>query len=85
MVARMKTTIEISDPLLEAAKEAAARDGISLRALVELGLRNVLENSLADAPFTLRRVSFSGDGLREEAEHLTWDELRENSYFDGER
>jgi len=53
MDTHMKTTIEISDPLLKAAKKAAARNGISSQALVELGLRNVLETSMTDAPFTL--------------------------------
>ena len=36
MVAHMKTTIEIPDPLFEAAKKAAVRDGTTLKALVEL-------------------------------------------------
>ena len=38
----MKTTIEISDPVLSEARRLAAREGVPLRALVELGLRRVI-------------------------------------------
>jgi hypothetical protein len=35
----MKTTIELSDGLLEQAKSAARAQGMSLKALIEMGLR----------------------------------------------
>src|SRR5215218_5709383 len=38
----MKTTLDISDPLLREARKVAARQGTTLRALVELGLRRIL-------------------------------------------
>ena len=38
----MKTTIEISDPLLREARKLAEREGVTLRALVERGLRRVV-------------------------------------------
>jgi hypothetical protein len=40
----MKTTIEISDPLLEAARQLAGREKTTVRALVEEGLRRVIED-----------------------------------------
>ena len=43
MGTHMKTTIEISDALLEAAKQQAGDRATTLRALVEEGLRTVLE------------------------------------------
>jgi len=39
----MKTTIDIADPLLDEARKLAAREGTTLRALVERGLRVRLE------------------------------------------
>ncbi len=38
----MTTTVEISDPLLREARELAAREGVTLRALIERGLRHVV-------------------------------------------
>src|ERR1700747_2063188 len=59
----MKTTIEISDPLLREARKLAERDGVTLRALVERGLRRVVAETKPAAPFKLRRASFKGRGL----------------------
>lgn len=65
MVTHMKTTIDIADSVLESAKAAAAREGTTLRALVEEGLREVLGKRRAKAkPFKLRDASFRGDGLQ---------------------
>jgi succinylarginine dihydrolase len=83
MVAHMKTTIEISDPLLEAAKKTALRDGTTLKALVELGLRQVLATRKRDAAFRLRKASFRGKGLQPAAKDLSWEQIRELAH--GER
>jgi hypothetical protein len=79
----MKTTIEISDPLLNSAKKAAAREGTTLRALVELGLRQVIETRKRGGAFRLRKASFRGQGLQPTAKDLTWEQMRELAY--GER
>jgi hypothetical protein len=79
----MKTTIEISDPLLESAKKAAAREGTTLRALVELGLRQVIETRKRGEAFRLRKATFRGQGLQPAARDLTWEQMRELAY--GER
>jgi hypothetical protein len=39
MVTHMKTTVEIPDALAKAAREAASREGTTMRALIEEGLR----------------------------------------------
>ena len=75
----MKTTVEISDALLRDAREAAARQGITLRALIERGLRNVIAEP-KPAPFKLRHASFKGRGLQPELRGAGWDALRALAY-----
>ena len=79
----MKTTLDIADPLFAEAKRIAARDGETLRSLVEQGLRKVIaERSRKAKPFKLRDASFKGDGLRPEVAHLSMHELILMSYGD---
>ena len=80
----MKTTIEISDPLLRAARQAARRDGTTLGALVEQGLRLALEECRKTPTFRLRDASVDGHGLQPGAEGLSWDALRALTYGDRE-
>ena len=80
MVTLMKTTIEIPDPLFESAKAAAAREGIPLKALIERGLRSVLEESDEAGSFKLRDASVTGKGLHPDAKAMSWDEIRDRSY-----
>ncbi len=76
----MKTTIEISDPLLAEARALAAREGVTLRTLVERGLRRVVGETKPGAPFKLRRASFKGKGLAADLEGAPWDKLRDLAY-----
>jgi hypothetical protein len=76
----MKTTVDISTSLLSAAKQAAARENTTVRALVEEGLRRALAERRAREPFRLRRASFAGQGLRPELAEAGWDLLRDLSY-----
>lgn len=67
----MKTTIEISDPLLREAKQVAHRAGLTLRELVEDGLRYVLDQRGRRKAFKLPDRSFKGGaglqpGIRED-------------------
>lgn len=65
----MKTTIEISDQLLLRAKKFASSEKTTLRALVEEGLRKVLEDKeTRTKPFRLRLVTFGGPGLQPRAQ-----------------
>ncbi len=78
----MKTTIEISDPLLREVREVAAREGVALRALVERGLHMSSPRHVAGVPFKLRRASFKGEGLQEELGEASWERLRDLAYED---
>ena len=77
----MKTTVDIPDPLLEEARRAADREGTTLRALVEAGLRRVLaERRGKAAPFRLRDASFRGDGLQPGVATGSWEAIRDAIY-----
>jgi hypothetical protein len=76
----MKTTLDISDPLLNEARKVALREGTTLRALVERGLRQVVAEKRRKTPFRLRKASFKGRGLRPELADAGWDRLRDLAY-----
>ncbi len=76
---QMKTTIEIADALLREARKLAAREGVTLRALVERGLHRVLADAKRP-PFRMRDGSFKGNGLQPEVRHMSWEQLLDMSY-----
>jgi len=76
----MKTTLEISDPLLREARKLAARERTTLRALVEQGLRQVVTEKKQKPVFRLRKASFRGRGLRPELGGAGWERLRDLAY-----
>ncbi len=63
MVVRMKTTVDIAEPMLQEVKRIAAVEGTTLRALVDEGLRHVIaEREKQQTGFRLRDGRFHGDG-----------------------
>lgn len=81
MGTHMKTTIDLADTLLDEARRLARREGTTVRALVEQGLRQVVAQSKhRGPPFRLRDASFAGDGLRPEPADASWGRLREPAY-----
>ncbi len=82
MVTHMKTTVEIADPILGAAKQTAHREGTTLRSLVEEGLRLALERRERGERFRLRDGSVGGRGLRPGLEGASWGEIRDLVYED---
>ena len=80
MVAHMKTTVEIAEPLLREAKEVAAREGTTLRELIEAGLRRTIDERRGEPSFRLRRASFKGKGLQAHVPEGDWEALRELAY-----
>lgn len=80
MVSHMKTTIEITDELLERAREAARRERTTLRALVEEGLRTSIEQRRRGRRFQLRDASVGGQGLAPEFHDASWERIRDAAY-----
>lgn len=76
----MKTTLDISDPLIREAKVMAQREGTTLRELVERGLKLALQERRVRTRFRLRDASVDGKGLSREARKLSWDEIRAMAY-----
>ena len=77
----MKTTLEIPDPLLAQVRKIAARDGDTLRSLVEQGLRKVVaERSAKAKPFKLRDCSVGTPGDPFPYLALSWEEKRALMY-----
>lgn len=80
IVTHMKTTVEISDDLAEAVRRLAAEENTTLRALIEAGLRRILEERQQVPSFRLRDASFPGEGLQAEFREVGWERFREAAY-----
>jgi len=76
----MKTTIELPDALFARAKRHAGKTGKTLRALVEEGLRRVLETEPSPGQFRLPDKSVGVAGDANPLESLSWSELRAEIY-----
>lgn len=76
----MKTTVEIPDPVLDAARELARRKGTTVKALIERGLRHEIAAGQEQVSFKLRKASFAGNGLRQDQPDVSWERLRERAY-----
>jgi hypothetical protein len=60
----MKTTVEIPDSLFRQAKEYAARHGITIREVLELGLQSFLgDTAPRGRRFRLKTITTKGEGL----------------------
>ena len=76
----MRTSVELSDGLLERARRLARRRGTTLRAVLEEGLRRVLSERESDPAFRLRDVTFGEGGLVEGLPEGDWERLRDLAY-----
>ncbi len=78
----MKTTIDIHDELLKRAKRHADKTGQPLRAVVEEGIRLVLEASAKRKPYKLPDKSVGKPGDPFPLASYSWDEIRDIIYND---
>ena len=76
----MKTTVEISDQLAKKARAYAAKQKITLRALIEQGIQGVLRESRSRGAFALRDASVGGNGLQKDYQGADWGKIREAAY-----
>ena len=77
----MKTTVELAGDLALEAKGYAARHGLTLRAVIEQGIRSVLQaEGRAQASFVLRDASVGGSGLQAEFRDDAWPTVRDAAY-----
>ncbi|MBW2264526.1 MAG: DUF2191 domain-containing protein [Deltaproteobacteria bacterium] len=80
MVTHMKTTVEIPEPLLNEAKAVAAREGTTLRAILEEALREALKRRRKKKRFKMRDASVPGKGLAEGISEGSWEQIRDLAY-----
>ena len=64
MYSCMKTTVDIPDAVLEAARRKAGEEKTTVTALIEEGLRRVVDERGAKPGFRLKKASFGGRGLQ---------------------
>ncbi len=78
----MKTTLDINDDLAKQAKALASKQGTTLRAIIEQGIRLKLDEVKTRKPYRLADKSVQGKGLQSEFQDSTWMEIREAAYED---
>lgn len=76
----MKTTVELPDPLLAQARRFADAHGMTMKALIEQGLRKVMAEQQTSRPFKLRDGSVAGNGVTPEFQGASWEQIRDPLY-----
>jgi len=76
----MKTTIELPDSLFAQARRYAGAHKITMKSLIEQGLRKVMAEKKSEPKFKLRDGGFKGDGPTPEFQNATWEQTRDAIY-----
>ena len=76
----MKTSLDISDHLFQQIKRQARASNTTVRALVEEGLRRVLEDRQTRPAVKPKLLVFKGDGFTDEFVGGSWDKIRDEIY-----
>ena len=76
----MKTTVHIPDTLLEEARKIANQERTTIKALIEEGLRKIIDMRKQKSAFQLRKATFKGNGMHPDADGASWEKIREMSY-----
>jgi hypothetical protein len=78
----VKTTVDIADDLLKRSQQLAKREGSTLRAVLEEGLRLVLKDRRTTGSRAFRFPTFGKDGLNAEFHDADWEKIRATIYGD---
>ena len=78
----MKTTVDIADDLLKRSQQLAKREGSTLRAILEEGLRLVLKDRRTPRSRPFRFPTFGKGGLNSEFREAGWEKIRSAIYGD---
>jgi hypothetical protein len=78
----VKTTVDIADDLLKRSQQLAKREGSTLRAVLEEGLRLVLKNRRTPGSRAFRFPTFGKGGLNAEFRDTNWEKIRSAIYRD---
>ena len=76
----MKTSISLPIQLHARARRLAQREGITMNALIEEGLLQVLHLRAEKSATTFRINPFVGDGLTPEFQNAAWGVFRDESH-----
>jgi hypothetical protein len=76
----MKTSFDISEPLLREVKQLAKQRGTTTKSLVEQALIKLLADAETTPSFALRDVSFGAGGMTVEFANADWDKIRDEIY-----
>jgi hypothetical protein len=76
----VKTTIDIADDLLKRSQQLAKREGSTLRAVLEEGLRLVLKDRQMPGSRAFRFPTFGKGGLNAELSEADWEKIRTTIY-----
>jgi hypothetical protein len=76
----MKTSFDISEPLLREVKQLAKQRGTTTKSLVEQALIKLLAEAQATTDFKLRDVSYGTGGMTAEFTHASWEQIRDEIY-----
>jgi hypothetical protein len=76
----METTIELPDSLLDEARVVAEREGLTLRELLERGLRLALAEHTRGQQPGPHDTCVDGDGLTPEFRNAPWAKFRDTIY-----
>jgi hypothetical protein len=75
----MKTSFDISAPVLHEVKALAKQRGVTTRSLVEEALRKLIDDAKQPAVFSLPDLSVPGEATPEFAD-ASWDRIRDEIY-----